>query len=157
VDADAMAAHVADNFDGVIELRADGDRFFVYDPRDEIPEHRRFPFATIVTGDRYDTVSHLDRPSVYRLNIGLPKSTYTARFGAPPTERDGGDFPEPTVDYAALDEVMPHPVYGSQYWVCVLNPGESTLDTAKELLAEAHAFAARKHENRHARRDAGAS
>jgi hypothetical protein len=152
VDADAMAAYVADGFEGVIEVRSSGDSFFMYDPRGDLPDDRQFPFATIVTGDRYDQVSKLDRPSVYRLNIGLPKLTYVTRFGAPPTRRDGAGILESPFDYTAVDQVMPHPVYGAQYWVCVLNPGESTLGLVPELLAAAHAFAVRKDENQHARR-----
>jgi len=145
-----MAAYVMDGFERVVEVRSSGDSFFMYDPSD-LPDDRRFPFATIVTGDRYDQASQLDRPSVYRLNIGLPKSEYVARFGAPPTRRDGAGTLEQSFDYSAMDQVMPHPVYGTQYWVCVLNPGEHTLELAQELLTVAHAFAVRKHENRHAR------
>ena len=74
-----------------------------------------------------------------------------ARFGAPPSRRDGAGSLEQALDYTAMDQVMPHPVYGAQYWVCVLNPGEHTLELAQELLTVAHAFAVRKHENRHAR------
>jgi hypothetical protein len=48
---------------------------------------------------------------------------------------------------------MPHPVYASQHWVCVVSPDEATLDAIRPLLAEAHEFAARKHAN-HARRTA---
>jgi hypothetical protein len=150
VDADAMAAYVLDGFEGVVEVRASGDSFFMYDPSD-LPDDRRFPFATIVTGDRYDQVSELDRPSVYRLNIGLPKSEYVARFGAPPSCGNGAGAHDQSFDYTARDQVLPHPVYGAQYWVCVLNPGEHTLALVQELLTVAHAFAVRKHENRHAR------
>jgi hypothetical protein len=150
MDADAMAAYVVDGFEGVVEVRASGDSFFMYDPSDQADD-RRFPFATIVAGDRYDQVSELERPSAYRLSIGLPKAEYVARFGAPPSRRDGAADLEQSFDYTAMDQVMPHPVYGAQYWVCVLNPGEHTLGLVQELLTVAHAFAVRKHENRHAR------
>ena len=33
---------------------------------------------------------------------------------------------------------MPHPVYGRNHWVCVLNPGEATFETLKPLLQEAY-------------------
>lgn len=49
-----------------------------------------------------------------------------------------------------LTQVMPHPTYASQYWVCVVNP--ETLDVIEPLLVEAHEFAARKHANYQARR-----
>ena len=42
--------------------------------------------------------------------------------------------------------LFPHPVYGGQLWLCVLNPRESW-PMVRELLAEAHAFAVRKNEN----------
>jgi len=33
---------------------------------------------------------------------------------------------------------MPHPVYGRNHWVCVLNPSEATFETLKPLLREAY-------------------
>lgn len=51
-----------------------------------------------------------------------------------------------------MDTLLPHPTYASQHWVCVLNPGEATLETVRALLAEAYEFAARKYANR-ARRE----
>src|SRR5262249_30227539 len=117
----------------------------------DLPPERQLPFVTIVTGDHYDTISDLDRPGAYRVNIGLTKTTYTASFGAAPTERDGNGMLRTGDDYATVDTLMPHPVYGSQHWVCVVNPGEATLATVWALLAEAHAFAARKYANQRAR------
>jgi hypothetical protein len=105
-----------------------------------------------VTGDHYDSVSKLSGPGAYRLNIGLTKATYSSLFGAAPTRRDEHGVLETGSDYAATDTVMPHPVYASQYWVCVVNPGEATLDAVWKLLAEAHEFAARKYANQQTRR-----
>jgi hypothetical protein len=143
MDAGAMRLYLCETFDGVNVLENLGDMFFLYDPDRDLPPERQWPFATLVTGDHYDTVSNLDRPGVYRLNIGLTKATYSAMFGTAPT----------SPDYAALDVLMPHPIYASQHWVCVLNPGEATLETVRALLTEAHGFAARKHANQQARRD----
>jgi hypothetical protein len=134
-------------------MEAYGDTFFLYDPDGDLPPERRLPFATIVTDDNYERVSELSEPGAYRLNIGLTKATYTAMFGAVPTERDDQGVLETGFDYAERDRVMPHPVYASQHWVCVVSPGEATLDAVRPLLAEAHEFAARKHAN-HARRTA---
>jgi hypothetical protein len=53
MDATGMAAWIVDGFEGVVEQRSSGDSFFVHDPRGDLPEDRQFPFATIVTGDRY--------------------------------------------------------------------------------------------------------
>lgn len=106
-----------------------GGTFFFTDPE------RKFPFATLVTSDEYDRVSDLDRPGVFRLNVGVSKQTFAALFGAPP---EGG------YDYTALDRLMPHPVYGKMHWVCVLNPGAETFATVRGLLAEAYAAGTRR-------------
>jgi hypothetical protein len=88
-------------------------------------------FATIVTTDEHDmgTSSNLARDGVFRLNIGVGKATF---------ERLVGSTTGP--DYAALDTVLPHPVYAKQRWVCILNPSRATFDDViKPLIDEAHA------------------
>ncbi|MBK1783324.1 DUF6194 family protein [Prauserella cavernicola] len=152
MNAEELNRHVVESLEGVRVLEGNGDLFYVHDPAGDLPPERQLPFATIVTGNNYDHVSDLDRPGAYRVNIGLPKAGYTARFGAPPAVRDEHGVLDTGYDYAARDTVQPHPAYASQYWVCVVDPGEATLRTVKDLLAEAHAFAARKHANRLARR-----
>ncbi|MEV4759370.1 DUF6194 family protein [Micromonospora sp. NPDC049559] len=152
--ADEMKRYICQTFDGVRVLEAAGDTFLLYDPAGDLPPERQLPFATIITGDHpYDSVSKLDRPDTYRLNIGLTKATYTERFGPVPTERDPDGVFATGFDYTAADQLMPHPIYAGQHWVCVLNPGEATWETVRTLLAEAHAFAARKYANHQARRE----
>src|SRR5690606_13205540 len=83
----------------------------------------------------FDNASQLNRPGVFRLNIGVGRDTFRALFGDPPS----GDATANTdYDFAALDRLMPHPVYAPQWWVCVLNPSPETFDAVKPLLAEAH-------------------
>jgi Family of unknown function (DUF6194) len=92
-------------------------------------------FATIVTTDEHDmgTPSNLARAGVFRLNIGVGKQTF---------RRLVGSIAEP--DYAALDTVLPHPVYAKQRWICILNPSRSTFeDVIEPLIDEAHARLAR--------------
>jgi len=153
MDGSEMKQYICEAFGGVKAVDGYGDTFFMYDPDGDLPAERQFPFVTIVTGDRYDSVSKLNRPGTYRLNIGLTKATYTAWFGAAPMQRDADGVLDTGFDYAAVDTVMPHPIYASQHWVCVVNPGEATLETVRTLLAEAHAFAARKYANHQARRE----
>lgn len=143
MEAEELRRYIEETFDGVRVLEGNGDLFFVYDPAGDLPPPRQQPFATVVTGDHYDTVSRLDRPGAYRLNIGLTRTTYTATYGEA----------TPDLDYAAPDTVRPHPTYAGQYWVGVVNPGEATWDTVRALLAEAHGFAARKYANHQARRE----
>jgi hypothetical protein len=151
--ADEIRRYIAGTFDGVDAIDNSGDTFFIYDPARDLPPQRQQPFATLVTGDRYDTVSQLSRAGTYRINIGLTKATYVARFGAAPTRRDEHGVFQTGFDYAATDTLLPHPVYASHHWVCVVNPGEATLDTVRTLLAEAHEFAARKYANHRGRHE----
>ncbi|WP_067186378.1 DUF6194 family protein [Microtetraspora niveoalba] len=155
MDASEMKRYICEAFDGINVLEASGDTFFLYDPDRDLPPERQTPFVTIVTGDHYDTVSKLDRPGAYRLNIGLTKATYTGLFGAAPTGRDADGVLDTGFDHAAVDTLTPHPIYASQYWVSVVDPGEATLETVRTLLAEAHTFAARKHANHRARNERG--
>ncbi|MCP9210800.1 DUF6194 family protein [Streptomyces sp. NEAU-Y11] len=151
MDIGDVERYLRDTFVGINAVENSGDTFVMYDPDADLPAHRQFPFVTLVTGDTYDQVSDLNRTGAYRLNIGLPKAAYTARFGAAPTRRAENGVLDTGYDYARRDALMPHPVYAAQYWMCVVEPGEATFEEVKPLLAEAHAFAARKYRNERAR------
>ncbi|HEX2133263.1 MAG TPA: DUF6194 family protein [Actinophytocola sp.] len=153
MDAEELTQHIRGTYDGIRVMENAGDTFLIYDPDGDLPDERTFPFVTIVTGNNYDSVSALDEPGTYRLNIGLTKATYTALFGAAPTERDEHGVLVTGHDHAARDRVVPHPVYASQYWVSVVNPGPATRDAIPGLLAEAHGFAARKYANQRSRHE----
>jgi hypothetical protein len=117
-------------------IEAHGDVFALYDPAEDLPPERQLPWATIVTSDNpYDATSHLDRPGVFRLNLGLPKARFHEVV-------DVAAEHDPT----ALDALFPHPVYGGLHWLCVLNP-DRTWPAVQGLLGEAHAFAVRKYDN----------
>ncbi|MEO7913419.1 MAG: DUF6194 family protein [Roseiflexaceae bacterium] len=139
MDEAAIIRYITNTFDGVNLDTADGDSFFSCDPE------RKFPFATLVTKDNaYDSVSNLDRPAVFRLNIGLTKATYHRLFGAQPA-RAAEDTRDTGYDFTALDQLLPHPVYGRMYWACVLNPSAATFQAVQPLLAEAHELVVSRH------------
>ena len=145
MDEDGIRRYIAATFPGVdVQVESEengapeiawGDTFFIYDPERSFEGARRFPFATIVIKDYgdFDDKSQLDRPGVFRLNIGVSKETFANLFG------EGGDH-----DFAQLDRPMPHPVYGPNHWVCVLNPGDSTFEELTPLLHEAYDIAVRR-------------
>ena len=135
MDQAAIVQHIQNNFDGVDVVEANGDYFFFYDPGRDLPKDHRFPFATLVTSDRYDQFSNLNREGVYRLNVGVGKETFRSLF----------PDPSATHDFAALERLMPHPVYGNMYWICVLSPSDATFEQVKPLLVEAHQVSARRH------------
>lgn len=145
MDQDAIARYITDTFDGVDVAAAAGDSFFFYDPDRNLDPARRLPFATIVTNDSYDRFSNLSRPSVFRLNVGVGPATYRTLFGAPAAPPDGAGGDGGSYDFTALDTIMPHPVYGRMFWVCVLNPTAATFQTVRPLLAEAYERSVRAH------------
>jgi hypothetical protein len=152
MDETAITQYITGTFDGVDLVVASGNTFFFYNPDPDAPPDHRFPFVTLVTNDEYDQFSNLNRLSVFRLNIGVSKQTYGALFSAPPSPAGAGAVGDSGYDFTALDRVMPHPVYGRQYWVCVLNPSEITFQAAVQpLLAEGYDMAAGKHTKRMAR------
>jgi hypothetical protein len=118
-------------FDNIEVETADGSLFFFYG------KERNFPMVTLVTTDSYDQFSQLDRPSVFRLNIGLSRATFRSLFVT------GKDY-----DFAALDQIMPHPVYGQMFWICVLNPTVATFEKVQPLLAEAYDSAVKRQASR---------
>jgi hypothetical protein len=123
---DAITQHIIDMLAGGHFQIADDNTFFFHDG------DNKFPFATIVTKDNdFDSASQLNRPGVFRLNVGLGKETFRTLFGEAPD----------AADHAALDTLMPHPVYAKMYWVSVINPSAKTFEAVKPLIAEALSLA----------------
>ena len=102
MDQQAIIQSITDTFDGVdvvtgTEGIAAGDTFFIYDPDRALDPKQQFPFATIVTKDygEFDNASNLDRPGVFRLNVGVSKGTYRSLFGAQPARTKQGTSRSP--------------------------------------------------------------
>jgi hypothetical protein len=110
-----------------------GDSFIYLGP----PEG--MPFATVVVSDYdgFDTASDLNRPGVFRLNVSLGRERFEAELGYPPSGVPEG------IDYTAFDVLLPHPVYATQSWASIVNPGERTDDLARELITFASTRAGR--------------
>ena len=124
-DPEAITRTIREKWPETDVVEALGAAFFSLDPEKHWPN-----FATIVTTDEHDdgAPSKLARPGVFRLNIGVSRATF---------ERLTGSMSEP--DYAALDRILPHPVYGRQLWISILNPSDASfLDMVVPLLTEAH-------------------
>lgn len=110
---------------------------------------RKLSFATMISSDyEYDKVSNLDRPGVFRLNLGVSKRTFQTLFG---TEKvDIGNY-----DFTALDVIMPHPEYAQYHFICVLSPSPETFERVRALLAEAYEIAVRRYNSQN--RDDGSA
>lgn len=97
-----------------------GDSFCYFAPDGQVPQHTQ-PYATIVTKDYPDdTQSALDGEGRYRVNIHVARERFVELTGEDPKDIAARDF-------ATAGVVLPHPVYGAQSWVCVVNPGDRTL------------------------------
>ncbi len=95
-----------------------------------------------MTGDNFDTASDLNRPGVFRLNIGVSKTTYLSLFGSPSGRPGSNGVVETGHDFTAINQIMPHPIYAGMFWICVLSPSETTFEKVKPFLAEAYTRAA---------------
>ncbi|MET0741050.1 MAG: DUF6194 family protein [Candidatus Nanopelagicales bacterium] len=152
-DAECMLRVIEQRLTGLVTTIGAGDWYVFYDPDGRTAPERRFPFCTLMTGDRYDAASCLDRDaSTYRVNLGVSRRTYERRFGPAPRQAAGYDVIDSGFDYTATDTVMPHPFYAPLHWVCVVNPGERTSAELAELLVEAHGIARRAYDNHRDRR-----
>ncbi len=137
MDETAIATYITTTFPDVETSENYGYTFFFY------KDDHTLPFATLISADNeYDRVSDLDRPGIFRLNIGVSRETFQSLFGTAKVNTSN-------YDYTALDVIMPHPEYAPQSFICVLSPGDATLEQVRTLLAEAYNIAVRKYNRRH--------
>lgn len=140
MEESAVARYICESFPGIVPVEAWGETSFFYNPARALP--RGVYFATLKVKDgENDRASHLSRPGVFRLNIGISKPTYRSLLGTPPARPAAGGVVDTGHDFTTMDTVLPHPVYGWMAWISVLNPGAATWETVKPLLAEAHGLA----------------
>lgn len=132
MDEASVANYILDTFPGVETENNFGYTFFFFG------SDHRLPFATIASTDNeYEHISNLDRPGVFRLNIGVSRETFQSLFGTAPVDVSAYDF-------TALDVIMPHPDYAKQYFICVLSPDDATFERIRPMLAEAYDIAVRR-------------
>ena len=151
MDSSLIAKHIVGTFADIRPISAWGETSFFYNPGGKLP--RGIYFATIKgkDGDN-DRASNLQRPGVFRLNIGISKPTYRVLFGPQPARPAAGGVVGTGHDFTVLDQLLPHPVYGWMSWVSVLNPSAATFDKVKPLLSEAYDLAVGKFAKRMAGR-----
>lgn len=89
-----------------------------------------------------DRGSKLNRQNIYRVNIGLRKSSFLKLFGSIPKRPKAGGVVDMPYDFTVVDTLLPHPVYAWMGWVSILNPSEKTFGEILPLIQEAYEFAA---------------
>jgi len=141
----SVVDYITKTFPGVETTTNFGYTFFFY------KSDHLLPFATIASSDNeYERISNLNRPGVFRLNIGVSKETFQSLFGT--AKVDVGSY-----DFTALDVIMPHPDYAKQHFICVLSPSEETFERIRALLAEAYDIAGRRYPRRNKKNESSAS
>ena len=135
-----IVEEIVSQFEGVIPKASWGETSLFYNPGKILPNGVYFCTIKEKNGDN-DKASELDREGVFRLSIGISKNTYEKIFGIKPKRPSKGCIIDTGHDFTALDELMPHPIYGWMSWVQVLSPGESTFANIFPLIAEAHSNA----------------
>ena len=121
--------YIFKNFKDVKLNEANNDLFFMYG------DNEKFPFATIVTQDNeYDNFSNLNRNDFFRINIGVDKETFSSMFDGMTNKKGLEAYLDVGIDFTKVDVILPHPTYGSLFWVCVVNPSKKTFETLKAYL-----------------------
>ena len=122
-DPATIVQYIRDTYPDSDLVEAMNAYFFSVDTEKHWPN-----FATLVTTNEHDDASELDRPGVFRLNLGVDRPTFEQIAAA-----------EPDPDFKAFDRLLPHPVYGQQLWISILNPTHYTFErTVIPLIALAH-------------------
>lgn len=138
LDETFITSYITGAFEHVETAVNLGYTFFFY--RDD----HMHAFATIASnGNKYEQISKLDRPGVYRLNIGVSRETFQSLFGTNKINTSAYDF-------TALNVIMPHPDYSSQHFICVLSPNEAAFERIRPMLAEAYDIAMKRYNKRKA-------
>lgn len=141
--AEEIERHVVDNFSDVHCKASWGERACFVNPGGRLPNG--VYFATLKSADgANDRASRLDRPGVFRLSLGIGRSAFLAQFGALPERPPAGGVVATGDDFAALDRLLPHPVYAWMGWICVLNPSWPLFASLQPLLESAYADALKR-------------
>ena len=153
MDAETLLDRVRAQYDGLVTHETWGERALFYNPDRDLP--RGTYLLTLKERDSdNDRASNLDRPGVYRVNVGLPGRAYRERFGDPPPRPSKGGVVDTGHDFAALDQLLPHPVYAWAGWVCVLSPSDETVESLWPLVDAAYERAVAAYETRRLKADA---
>jgi len=126
----SVLVQIASSGDGSPEI-AWGDTFFFV--RDKSGEPKKMPFSTIVTKDYdgFDSDSNLNRGGLYRLNLEIEKDEFAKLFGFRPDQFADN---RSKFDFSSQDELFPHPLYGQNSWVSIINPGVNSSAQINALL-----------------------
>jgi len=144
---DEIFAYCLTNLEGTVLTKNWGERGIFYNPGNVLKKGVYILTIKEKDGDN-DKASHINRPDVYRLNLGVRKSTFAQLFSAVPKRPAAGSVVEMDYDFTQLDQIIPHPVYAWMGWISVLSPSKETFEALKPLIHESYGFAQEKFKKR---------
>jgi len=86
---DGIIEEMLARFEGTVVVKAWGERSIFYNPGKSLPRGVYFATVKEKDGDN-DKGSDLDRPGVFRFNVGTSKPLFLERFGPPPARPGKG-------------------------------------------------------------------
>lgn len=145
--ADEILNYCLKELPGTVLVSSWGERGIFYNPNKKLKRGVYILTVKEKDGDN-DASSNLDRPDVFRVNLGLRKRTFIEMFGAIPNRPGKGETVNMPYDFTSSDCVLPHPVYAWMAWICSINPSEKTFNVLKPLIRESYDFAKEKYEKK---------
>ncbi len=107
MDPDVIVNHCLERLDGTVAVESWGERGIFYNPDGRLKRGVYVLTIKEKDGDN-DCSSQLDRQGVWRVNIGVRKSTFRTMFGEIPARPPKGGTVDAAHDFSALDCIMPH-------------------------------------------------
>ena len=147
LSVEAIIERLDARYEGLVEARNWGERGLFYNPGHVLPKGVYFLTFKEKDGPN-DAASNVNRPGVFRLNLGISKATFVRLFDHIPERPVAGGVVSTGHDFQALDRIMPHPVYGWMAWVGVLNPSPETFEAMTPLLDEGYGLAVERFKKR---------
>jgi len=128
-----LSDFILSRYQGLVPQNTWGETSFFYNP--DLKLARGTYFVTVKEKDGgNDKASKLDRDGIFRLNFGTNKQTFVQLFGSVPARPSKGGVIAGGFDFTETDKLLPHPVYGWIYWLCILNPSRATLQQNLPIL-----------------------
>lgn len=145
--ANDILACCTSNLEGTVLIESWGEKGIFYNPYHTLK--RGVYVLTIKEKDgENDKSSNLNRDNVFRVNLGVRKTTFKKMFGEIPKRPSAGGIVSMNFDFTELDKIIPHPVYAWMGWISVLNPSLKTFESLKPYIEEAYEFSKEKFSKR---------
>ena len=144
---DEILQYCLDTLEGTVLVNSWGERGIFYNPENKLKRGIYVLTIKEKDGDN-DKGSNLDRDGVYRVNIGLRKTTFQKMYGYIPARPAAGEIVDMDCDFTVTDTILPHPVYAWMSWISILNPSIDTFQRLQPLIRESYEYAKEKFKKR---------